>query len=317
MTPVSVTSAGDIYYSLQTKHEQLQRVALGPTGSIEGSAVALAGGEGISRRFPVWSPKGDSLAYLGARGMNLYDFGHYLGLLDADGTAGRRVTPSLIHYGGAPIDWSPDGRSILIRGKGADGFWGYYAIDVESGAATALLTAEPRGEEQNLGGMAMFGDNGRSLIWRKQGIGLLRRDLRSGEQTLLAAESTGGQVTSLSVSPRDQAIAYVTTRQQPSPASMLNVLERDGAIREITERPGAASIIVMQWSADGQTIYFASTGRPQKIWRVPGEGGTPIDLGLTFESARPRVAIRPDGREMIYSTGSTAFETWVMKGIAR
>jgi hypothetical protein len=317
MTPIAVTSSGDIYYALQTKREQLMRIGLDTNGAIEGSAVTFGDADGISKRFPVWSPKGDKLAYVAIRGMNLYDFGNHLGLLHADGTTRRGVTPALLYYGGAPIDWSPDGRAVLIRGRGADGFYGYYAVDIETGAATALVTSGPRGEEQNLGGAAAFGDNGRSLIWRKLGAGLIKRDLEKGDERIMVSEAGGGPISSFSVSHRDQGIAFVRANRSPQRGSTLNVLEPDGTVREILTQRGASPIIVMQWAADGQSIMFVSTGRPQKLWRVARSGGAPVDAGLTIEATRPRVAIRPDGREMIYTTGSTAFETWVMRGLAR
>ena len=80
-----------------------------------------------------WSPDGSMIAFAMAVDQpNAYE----IFLLNADGTNARQITYGLGGIGGS-LDWSPDGRSLLIY-AGADGDKNIFRIDVEAKTAEQL-----------------------------------------------------------------------------------------------------------------------------------------------------------------------------------
>jgi DNA-binding winged helix-turn-helix (wHTH) protein/Tol biopolymer transport system component len=55
-------------------------------------------------------------------------------------------------------------------------------------------------------------------------------------------------------------------------------------------------------SPDGKFVFYATADRPQKIWRVPLEGGTPVEVApMLGEQAASRLSISPDGKFICYA----------------
>ncbi len=80
-----------------------------------------------------WSPDGQTIAYAMSRGVvNEYE----IFLIDKDGKNSRQVSRGLLGIGGS-VDWSPDGRYLLIY-AGPVGDKNIFRIDVASGDASQL-----------------------------------------------------------------------------------------------------------------------------------------------------------------------------------
>jgi Tol biopolymer transport system component len=318
LTPIGLSAGGDYYYALQTKHEEIFSVALDPRGVASGKPVEVPGDIGLSRRAPGWSPDGDTLAFNVIRGLNLFDHGSYIGFADREGALKNRMAPKLQYFGGPPIRWSEDGLALLVRGKDLEGYWGFHRIDTATGAVTAAVRAEPRGEEMNLGTLPAWRPGGRSLVFVRDGA-ILERDFSGGADRKLVAAVAGHLINGLSTSPVDGRVAFSkTVKGANGESSVLVVRQSDGTLKELRTEPGAGSILLTQWSADGQTLVYQVGGpRLSRIFLIPASGGESIDTGVSLDGLRNRVSLRPDGRVLTFSSGATAFEIWVARGLAR
>ena len=222
------------------------------------------------------------------------------------------------YFGVAPIRWSPDGRELLVRGKGLDGYFGFYRVDATTGAAAAMVRGQARNNEDSLGASPMWGHDGRSVIYAGDN-GIVQRDLPSTAERIVLPTQPDDFVFGLGPSPSGDRLAFTKGSGAGAKGfSVLAVRDASGAVTELRRHPGAASLQFLEWTRDGQQILYALNegARVWRIWRIDASGGEPIDMKVTIESARPRVSLHPDGRSLTYSTGSTAFEVWVMRGVA-
>jgi Tol biopolymer transport system component len=54
-------------------------------------------------------------------------------------------------------------------------------------------------------------------------------------------------------------------------------------------------------SPDGQFVFYVTVDSPQKIWRVPTEGGTPIQIARVLgEGMSGRMSVSPNGQFIAY-----------------
>lgn len=321
LTPVSLSANGDYYYSLQTKFERLHTVPLDERGVASGPAQIVPDASAASRISPAWSPDGSTLAFVTLRGMNLFDHASVIALRGTDGRAIRNIAPQLTYFSGGQVRWAPNGRELLVRGRALDGYWGFHRIDAATGAAVTIVRGQPRGREENVGLSPAWGPEGNSLIYVRPGFGIVERHLASDRQDVIVPAAPGERLFGLGLSRSGGRLAFSKTVQVPKAQaiSILAVREPDGTITELLRRPGDGAILFVEWMPGGEGLLYAAANadRSSRLWIMPAAGGAPVDTGVTVESSRTRVSLRPDGRALTYSSGSTAFEVWVMRGIAR
>ena len=54
-------------------------------------------------------------------------------------------------------------------------------------------------------------------------------------------------------------------------------------------------------SQDGKSVYYVNTEQPEKIWRMPIDGGAPVEIGqILGDSIMGNIAISPDGKFISY-----------------
>ncbi len=113
------------------------RAGVGPTslwtvdGNGENASLLFTGAEAIVAAD--WSPDGETIAFaMGVENPNEYQ----VFLMNADGSNVRQLTRNLGGIGGS-LDWSPDGRYLLIY-AGPDGDKDIFRIDVQAQTATQL-----------------------------------------------------------------------------------------------------------------------------------------------------------------------------------
>lgn len=101
--------------------------------------------------------------------------------------------------------------------------------------------------------------------------------------------------------------------------SILAVRDEDGSVQELVRKPGERSVLLAEWApGDDALVYAESAGTAGwRLYRVPLTGGQPVEMKVTIDPGRLRVTHHPNGRALTYASGMTAFEVWVMRGIAR
>ncbi len=64
----------------------------------------------------------------------------------------------------------------------------------------------------------------------------------------------------------------------------------------------AGSLWAPACSPDGEFVFYVNVDMPQKIWRLPIEGGTPVEIAIIpADSISGRLAVSPDGKFLAYA----------------
>ena len=250
---------------------------------VQTSAIDLTGGKPISgpatfQRFitsrgrPAWSADGKYLAYqscdpLGAGPCTLWIRSMETGQL-------RELKRKLRYF--AFVQWSPDGRELLTRGRGLKGRDnGLYRIDVQTGDAT--LVVPPLS-----GDSPQWAADGKHLYYRR-GSAVIERNLASG------AEREAGQLPNagapgIALSPDNRYVAYHA--DEPSGRESLFVVALgEGVPRPVLQVRAPERLDRFQWTANGRALVVArqvgEAGR-MELWiaNVNGDRARKLDVDL-------------------------------------
>jgi Tol biopolymer transport system component len=224
---------------------------------------------------PAWSPDGQQIAFSTARDTssipNLY-------VMNADGSAQRRVTQDAIHVWGS--SWSPDGRRLAFASgvQGNPGNFDIYVVNAD-GSGQQQLTRDP-GPDYD----PAWSPDGRTIAFRSY------RDERplggrrwhklmyvinadgSEQRKLTRLSNRDG---SFSWSPDGRRIAFVSDRDGNDEVYIINV---DGSgLRNLTRSPARDGHPA--WSPDGRMIGFVSNrGGNRDIYVMNADGSRQRNL---------------------------------------
>jgi Tol biopolymer transport system component len=215
---------------------------------------------------------------------------------------------------GAYPRWAPDGRYLYLVAPGVDGR-GIYRMDVQSGEATPFLGA---GADEAVFSLLISPDQ-RWIVYAQDGKTIdrvIRRDARSGQEKELDRGPDLGRV---ALSADGSRLAWVLKTDEKT--RVLKVMEfPDGTPKEIQKFAMIGSwTFDIGWSPDGRFIYYSDVhsggGGAWHLWRIPAEGGTAKDLGLTSRYFE-RISVHPDGSRITFSAPPATSEppqVWVME----
>lgn len=142
--------------------------------------------------LPVWSPDGRELAFFSSRGLAAPPRGQLHGhiyVVARDGTALRRLTSEPLTSTVGPMDWSPDGRFLLLSRRNARTGLDIYQYDLENKTESVLCEAA----EAEYG--AQYDSTGNRIAYyveSDQRCDVAVLDLRSGQRRILTSESEPG-----------------------------------------------------------------------------------------------------------------------------
>ena len=323
VAPISITSGGAFYYGLQAGMQDVFTAELDPaSGKLLGEPKGFQSLSDGSNRAAAWSPDGTHLAYLGGGGRGGAESASPLLVIRSfeDGKE-RTIAPSGLQIRTGRLDWSPDGRHILLAAQHAKGSYGASTIDVATEEARLVAKA---GEF----GIYPFGwsADSKEVFYRSTRLvgedqvyhrTIFTRNLETGEERQVYSVE-GTRMVGGAVSPDGKYLAF--TLFTDNAPKQQNVYERElvvlptsgGDPRRVLTFEGHFDLA---WSPDGRYLYFIKESRreePVEVWRVPVEGGEAEYTGLARKWLR-NLQIHPDGRRVSFEAGQRRWEVWVME----
>jgi Tol biopolymer transport system component len=251
--------------------------------------------------IPIWSPKGDQIAFQTNRGGNGYE----LYLMDADGS-NQRPLRSAAHGGpivGSSFEWSPDGKRLAYA-SGSD----VYVIKVSTPGGD-----DSKAAPVSVSGGRLSGSEDIEVSWSPSGNRLVVRNAQNcGGCTDLYTVNADGtnrvQVTNgigfdqhPRWSPSGMFIAYEADRGGRG----IYVIKADGTGTETKVSGAVGSFGVVEWAPDGSRLAFKSSA--EKVYLVNPDGS-----GLTLLTDVPAdgggaVFWSPDSAKVAFHNFNSGF----------
>jgi Tol biopolymer transport system component len=323
---LGMSPSGVLTYLLNHETRSNVYVAeLGANAQVTRAAVPVTDRFIHSNGSPAWSRDGKYLAYYSKR-----VFGEPTGLVIRAALTGEEryvslTQPSprsrLANEGGAGLEWFPDGGSLLVvryeqRAAGSDDRrHAFYRVDAGDGGARLLFKSDIGNGFQGLNDPEVSPD-GQSIFYVTPIIAgdgtpprkLVRFDLAVQRETVL----TRGVLSSLALSPDGAQVAYAVMSPQSSRWGIELMPAAGGEARALDlGAPRPDPIRGLAWTPDQQSLLFVRAG---KLWRVAGNGGEPLDTGLS-KTLTPHV--HADGRRIAFEAvdAPARTEVWVLENL--
>jgi Tol biopolymer transport system component len=314
--PLGLTDSGALYYLAQNGMvdvftQGIDLSAGASTGPPEPVAPLLVGSNMTSE----WSRDGRSVAYVSLRGFARNGPNtRVLGIRDV--TTGQQVElrPSLLFF--IAPRWSPDGRTILVRGTDLQAREGLFAIDVATGRTTPVVLYGDRIRSSS----SQWAPDGRAVLYDKNEVrSIVAVDVETGhEHTVLSYGDTAVRIPQgpgFRVSPDGRSIAYTGfTFDNNKPGRVVQIQSLDGGGQvEIARSSSPERVEFQDWLPDSQGLLLMkhdSGENRQELYEARLDG-TLRPLGITTDMRE--VSLRSDGKAITYTAGANTLEVWVLE----
>jgi serine/threonine protein kinase len=314
---VALSDDGALYDAENVRVNELYTAAIDLTGRTPiGPPTRISQTELGQHVSPAYSPDGTSVAYFTTRpslpGFNpvrTLTIGHL-----ASGTA-RFLQPKLWLDGYRP-QWLPDSRSVVLRGADdpAHDRYGYFRIDVETGAATPVLILGPEGAPPHF----QCSLDGRALFYVDPKRGIVSRDFSTGDETTVLPARKGYGIGPFAVAPTGGAIAFM---EYVNPTGLftgrVEVRTADGTLR--TFGTGTDYLRAPTWTPDGRAILvLKDTGSngPDELWSLSVSGAEAHDLHFAVGRGNS-ITLSPSGHQVAYGESDSHWDLRVREGFLR
>lgn len=151
--PVALTSDGAYHYRLDTSTLEVYTLPVDLTDGapqVSGTPTRVSPNVIGGHVGPDWSPDGRSLAYVTrvpSTGNTLSQGANKITVLDAVSGRQRDVVPHLSALNITSPRWSPDGRSVIVRGTSLENRLDYFQVDLTTGEAAPIVLMDSRNNE--------------------------------------------------------------------------------------------------------------------------------------------------------------------------
>jgi Tol biopolymer transport system component len=228
----------------------------------------------------------------------------------------RYLHPRLVYF--KLHQWSPDGRSVIGQGTDGKGREGVFGVDVQTGAAAALVVAS--GQEALL--WPQWLPDGKRIVYLRLSTSLtgdrtiMSRDVDSGEDRELLRGS-GDLRLPFAVSPDGRHLAAATYDRTSRQSTVLLVPVHGGASREALRAEGPPAIVgIVGWTPDSRSIIFGKAETTPGSWWLALDGGPPRKVDFNHPKADGYLQVHPDGKRIVFQVSNqTAPQVWVLENL--
>ena len=227
--------------------------------------------DGKSRNLGlVWNRQGDRIAYVSTR-RNGKDTDLYA--QDPADPKTDRLVAELSGGGWEPLDWSPDGRRILVQ-EGISINESYlWMVEAATGEKTPI-TSRGGKETVEWGGVRFLPDGKTILATTDEGsefLRLVRMDLATGRREVLTP-AIPWDVEVFDVTRDGKRVAFATNEEG---TSVLRVRELGSGKETVVPGLGAGTIGALGWHANGRDLAFSrsDTRSPSDVYSFDADSG--------------------------------------------
>jgi Tol biopolymer transport system component len=325
VSPMGFADKGSFYYSVGVNIVEVYEGSLDlAKGTVVEPARKIFQRVVGTSQSPEWSPDGKYLAYVSQR--NAGAGSQSILCLRPDKATEERELPldiqSFWH-----LHWSADGRAVFSTAADKEN-QGLFKIDIQTGKLDLVAQS---GSGSIIKAFAVSPD-GKSVFyghfqWEKKLLRIVRHDLETGQEKEIYRQAAPPDITGLALSPDGKHLSFCTLNipadqayNAANAATNLTYVIRilpatGGETRELL--PGKIQEWVFPvWAQDGKTILFggrisAPKETKREIWEIPVEGGDPQKI--FSDMAGRDIKLHPDGRRIVFTSGNTLKEIWVME----
>jgi Tol biopolymer transport system component len=304
--PIGFAGDGSFFYGVRMHMTDVYVATLDlETGQLLGRPTRISESHLGSNGGPEWSPDGRYVAYFSERRPWRAFGDEVIVIRSMDTGEEKELQPNLTSL--MYLRWSPDGRTLLVRGKDEIGR-GLFQIQVQSGEVEPLIRFPPG--SGNLAVRMEWLAGGRELLYwwfGEQSSNSLRvRNLDTGGEKVLYEGHISPR---FGLSPDKRQLAF--TLHQGDRAALM-IVPTVGGEPQLVLYPEFGAPSELQWGPDGKYLYYKNEG----LWRVPASGGQPERLDWYEEiKAIGFFRFQPDGHRIAVTCeqGEVASEVWVME----
>jgi Tol biopolymer transport system component len=316
INPLGLAPTGTLYYGTGGNANNLYSAELDSTGKVS-TTPALAVENMMNHNFGAsWSSDGRFLAYY-----SQINNSTTMLVIRATDTGKERSLP--VRFNTPPQNpprWFPDGRAVLIvaRDPEREGLT-YYRMDATTGDSEMVHYTSTRGLGMRTPDVS---PDGRTIFYVDRVAGapaIMRFDLDTRRTTELKRGTTTQIFHTSRVSPDGKQLVYVVT-DNASQSTSLETLPVAGGQSAVLFRGDLDNSLegALAWSPDQRYVFFArrspSNKLPSAIWRVSLIDRRVEPLGISLEANINALAIRPDGRQIVFRVQeSTAIQVWTLE----
>ncbi len=313
--PMGLTPRGGYYYGLRAGAAAVYSGRMDIAGAkLEGMPQRASGSFSGTHGSPAWSPDGNRLAYFSSR--QAENYGQQQRAITIRNVATGReydLTPKLAHS--ERLDWSPDGKLLLVGGSDRRNRGGLYTMDAATGD-TRLAVHDPAAGFRGIEGL--WSESAKSIYYVKH-IGPASSQIREflfhdGSDRLLY-ETHQGRISRLSRSGGGTRLAFIRGRPSKPDAILYSLQMEEGKLRRFVPVP-AGAVESINWSAGNERLLVGlSMDSGPELWNIPVEGGTADKIKLPA-AWNADLDLHPDGEQFAFTIGRTRTEVWVIHNLS-
>lgn len=254
-----------------------------------------------------WSPDGTSFVYIDRQAQSLAVKTLATGQI-------REIKPNLQRLLNAMPRWSPDNKSVLVRGINIRNELGYFRVNLQSQETLSVVVFGA--SEDGKFGPFEWSPDGAAMNYLDRSRGIVRHEFAGGRENVIASLSELGplQPSRFASSPNGRWL--VVGGQLQGQGQLFKLRPEGGSFKDILRFPEEG--LLQQWSADSQRVYYVRRqpgGEPFHLWAWSAASDVQIDLGVlrTWTVAIPFISIRPDDREVAFTLGAFDQSVWAIE----